>query len=142
LAIILALVLVVLTAYQVGKRIAWDGSSKKYSIAVRRSDLDQASSIYGETKSHLTEKLKQRGLDLLLFEYDLITNEELQVSPGLKEYRQAGIELGLEVRNLQLANEDEFDALVDLMNAIKPSYLHLGPRRKSGYPGRKRLDSP
>ncbi len=124
-AIILISILAVLTAYQVGKRIVWDGSNKKYSIAARRSDLARASSIYGETEGRLTEQLKQRGLDLLLFKYDLATDEELGVPPGLKELRQAGIEPGLEIRNVQMADEADFDGLIALMNAIEPSYLLL-----------------
>ena len=133
-AILLISILAVLTAYQVGKRIVWDGSNKKYSVAVRRSDLARASSIYGETESRLTEKLKQRGLDLLLFEYDLATDEELRVPPGLKEYRQAGIELGLEIRNVQMADEADFDGLIGLMNAVEPSYLLLRAPVKAQLP--------
>lgn len=124
-AIILTLVLVVLTAYQVGKRITWDGSTKKYSIAVRKTDLVRASSIYGETRIGLAGKLKQRGLNLLLFEYDLATDEELRVPEKLAEFRGVGLETGLEIRNTQLASEEEFDGLIDLMNAIKPRYLLL-----------------
>lgn len=120
---ILTLSLVGLTVYQVGNRIAWDGSNKKYSVAVRRNDLDRAGSIYGETDIDLIEKLKQKGMNLLLFQYDLAVNDDLRVPARLEEYRKTGMEVGLEIRNTQLAEAEDFNELIELLNGIEPSYL-------------------
>ena len=124
-AIVLTLTLVGLTAYQVGNRIAWDGANKKYSIAVRRDDLDRASSIYGETEVGLIEKLEQKGTNLLLFQHNFATDDDPGVPVNLKEYRQTGIRIGLEIRNIQLADRRDFEELIELLNKIEPSYLLL-----------------
>lgn len=121
----LVLLTLTLTSYQVMRRVNWDRTSRNYTIATRYGDLSRAGNLYGETELDLAGKLRKEGLKLVLFTRDLVTNEELSAPESANELGATGLEVGLEVQNLQLADQSQYRQLLEVIKELDPAYLVL-----------------
>ncbi|MFB6291274.1 MAG: DUF5693 family protein [Candidatus Bipolaricaulia bacterium] len=125
LSIILIIILLGLTLYQVSRRIHWDLTSKNYSIATRYGDINKASSFYGETKMGLIEKLNRAGAQIILFSIDLSSETGSGKPDIIDELRKAGISRGVEISNLQLASQDDYRQILSYLETIQPKFVVL-----------------
>ncbi len=128
------IILLILTSYQVSKRINWDLTTKQYSIATRYEDITRASSLYGESKVDLIEKLDAAGSRVVLFSTDLATDRRFVQPEVLPELKGAGITKGVEISNLQLAEEGTYRQILDYLNVIEPGFLVLRGLREVDIP--------
>ena len=124
-ALLLALIVLSLTVYQVTKRLNWDFGTKQYSVAVRYKDIERASPIFGETKFGLTEKLVRTGAEIVLFRENLGSEGGFARPDLLSKLKNTNAARGLEVTNLQLAEEKDYRDLLDFMNKLEPEFVVL-----------------
>ncbi|MBS3766308.1 hypothetical protein KGY71_07285, partial [Candidatus Bipolaricaulota bacterium] len=103
LTVIFVLLTLALTSLQITRRVTWDENSKNYSIITGYRDLSRAASLYGETEIELAERLQEKGLNLVLFKTDLVKDGELNSPEAAVKLRRAGLGVGLEAQNLQIA---------------------------------------
>lgn len=125
LTLILVFVIVSSSLYQLGRQINWDLSNKRYTTAFRYKDLARASSLYGETQLELIKKFDQDGKSLVLFKTNLATTSKFSVSRTVEDLKDAGISRGVEIQNIQLADEDEFRRLLEYLKEMEPQLLVL-----------------
>jgi hypothetical protein len=125
LTVILIFVIVSSSLYQLGRQINWDLSNKRYTTAFRYKDLARTSSLYGETNLELINKLDQAGNSVVLFKNNLATTSEFSVPKTVENLKDAGISRGVEVMNIQLADENEFRRLLDYLKEMEPQFLVL-----------------
>ncbi len=124
-ALLLALIVLSLTAYQVTKRLSWDFGTKQYSVAVRYKDIERASPIFGETELGLTENLVRTGADIVLFRENLGSEGGFAPPELLSELKNTNATRGLEVTNLQMAEEKDYRALLEFLKKLKPEFVVL-----------------
>lgn len=125
LTVILIFVIVSSSLYQLGRQINWDLSNKRYTTAFRYKDLARTSSLYGETNLELINKLDQDGNSVVLFKNNPATTSEFSVPKTVENLKDAGISRGVEVMNIQLADENEFRRLLDYLKEMEPQFLVL-----------------
>ncbi len=125
LTVIFVLLTLALTSLQITRRVTWDENSKNYSIITGYRDLSRAASLYGETEVELAERLQEKGLNLVLFKTDLVKDGELNSPEAAAKLRRAGLGVGLEAQNLQIAGHTEFMNLLQTMKELEPAYLLL-----------------
>jgi len=124
-ALLLALIVLALTAYQIARRLQWDIGTKQYSIAVRYQDIARASPIFGETAAGLTEKLGRSGAEIVLFREDMGKVNGFN-PPGLvSELKEMDVTRGLEVTNLQMAKKQDYRDLLDYIKKLAPEFVVL-----------------
>ncbi|MCF7876160.1 DUF5693 family protein [Candidatus Bipolaricaulota bacterium] len=124
-ALLLALIVLALTAYQVTKRLRWDFGTKQYSVAVRYEDIERASPIFGETELGLTEKLVRTGAEIVLFRENIGSEGGFAPPELVSELKNTNATRGLEVTNLQLAKEKDYRELLDYMKKLEPEFVVL-----------------
>lgn len=124
LTVFLLLIAVSLIFYQVNRRMRWDASNRNYSLVTGYSDLSRASSLYGISGLELASKLKEEGLEAVLFRKDLAADGPDELEP-VERFREAGFGVGLEIENLQLLDDSEARSLSNTIERIDPDYLLL-----------------
>ncbi|MBS3786870.1 hypothetical protein KGY79_01590 [Candidatus Bipolaricaulota bacterium] len=119
------IILLILIGYQTSKRVNWDLSTKKYSVATRYEDIKRASSLSGETELGLIERLNKSGNNLVLFRTDLAVKQGFVPPDLLDELKKKGITRAVAVSNLQLAGEKEYRQILDYLSEIGPKFVVL-----------------
>lgn len=124
----------ILTGYQTTKRVHWDSTTKNYSLATRYEDIDKVSSLYGETRLDLIERLNRAGNNLVLFRTDLAVERGFVLPNLIDDIKEKGITRGVEVSNLQLAGEKEYRQIFDYLNEIGPDFVVLRGLKRVSLP--------
>ena len=114
-----------LTFYQVSTRLNWDLASKKYAVGARYTDIEKASALYGKSKMDLVSQLNRSGTRLILFSVNLAQEKELSPPSIVSDLKRTGVTRGVEVANLQLAGEEEYAKILDLLRTVEPRFLIL-----------------
>jgi len=134
LALTFIVILLILTFYQVSRRINWDFSTKQYSIALRYSDISTASRLYGEPEGDLIDRLYGAGARVILFSTDLATERQFVKPEVLPFLKKEGITRGVEVSNLQVAKDASYRKVLDYLKYIEPEFLILRGLREIDIP--------
>ncbi|MFW6049425.1 MAG: DUF5693 family protein, partial [Candidatus Bipolaricaulota bacterium] len=121
----LIVVTIVLTFYQVDRRVSWDIHNKRYTVLVRYGDVDRASPIFGSDPGDLAGELADHGVEYVLFRMDLASEGEPLLPDLSTPLEERGLGAGLEVTNLQLAGPKEVEVLFDFLNSYSPELLVL-----------------
>lgn len=116
---------IAISLYQVNRRINWDLTNKEYDVAVRYSDIDRISPIYGLKPEDLARQLANNGANTILFQVDLAAKNKFVLPDLSDELQEIGLTGGLEIKNLQLAGPDQVDLLVKFLNSLSARLVIL-----------------
>ncbi len=135
-AVLIALIVftLVLTFYQVSRRINWDRQNKNYTVLVRYGDVTRTSPLFGSDPDVLAGELDTHGVDYVLFQVDLAGKGEPLLPDLSSTLSELGLGAALEVTNLQLADQQDVQALLDFLNSYSPQLLTLRSLQKTQLP--------
>ena len=114
-----------MTFYQVSKRIQWDLSTKRYSIATRFEDIERASSLYGETEYSLIDKLNRAGNQVVLFSNELGPEKKFSTPKVLDKLKEKNIARGVEISNLEFADAADYRRIINYLATVEPKLVIL-----------------